>query len=108
MYFNNVPVIIENVQKYLSLFLDSKLDFLGHINEKIKKATKGVNIIRRTNLLSPRSSLLTIYKSFVRPHLDYGDVIHNQPINSSLSGKIESAQYNATLTTTGGIRGISK
>ena len=108
MYFNNVPVIIENVQKYLSLFLDSKLDFLAHINEKIKKATKGVNIIRSTNLLSPRSSLLTIYKSFVRPHLDYGDVIHNQPINSSLSGKIESAQYNATLTTTGGIRGISK
>ena len=41
------------------------------------------------NLPLPRSSLLTIYKSFVRPHLDYGDVIYDQPNNSSLSDKIE-------------------
>ena len=85
VYFNNVPVISENIQKHLGLFLDSKLSFFDHINEKIKKATKGVNVIRKMNLLLPRSSLLTIYKSFVRPHLDYGDVIYDQPNNSRLS-----------------------
>ena len=85
VYFNNVPVIRENIQKHLGLFLDSKLSFFDHINEKIKKATKGVNVIRKMNLLLPRSSLLTIYKSFVRPHLDYGDVIYDQPNNSRLS-----------------------
>ena len=47
------------------------------------------------NLSLPRFSLLTIYKSFVRPHLDYGDVIYDQPNNSSLSDKIESAQSTA-------------
>ena len=57
--------------------------------KKIKKATKGVNVIRKLNLLSPHSSLLTRYKSFVRPHLDYGDVTYDQPKNSSLSEKIE-------------------
>ena len=108
VYFNNVPVIRENIQKHLGLFLDSKLSFFDHINEKIKKATKGVNVIRKMNLLLPRSSLLTIYKSFVRPHLDYGDVIYDQPNNSRLSDKIESVQYNAALAITGAIRGTSK
>ena len=45
VYFNNVPVTRVNIQKYLGLFLDSKLSFFDHINEKIKKATKGVNVI---------------------------------------------------------------
>ena len=85
VYFNNVPVIRENIQKHLGLFLDSKLNFFDHINEKIKKATKGVNVKRKMNLLLPRSSVLTIYKPFVRLHLDYADVIYDQPNNSRLS-----------------------
>ena len=60
------------------------------------------------NLLFPRSSLLEIYKSFVRPHLDYGDAIFDQPNNSRLSDKTESFQYNAALAITGAIRGTSK
>ena len=76
--------------------------------KKIKKATKGVNVIRKLSLLSPHSSLLTRYKSFVRPHLDYGDVIYDQPKNSSLSDKIETVQYNAALAITDAIRRTSK
>ena len=90
-------MIRENIQRHLGLFHDSKLSFFDHINEKIKKASKEVNVIRKMNLLLPRSSLLAIYKSFVRPHLDYGDVIYDQPNNSRLSDKIESVQYNAAL-----------
>ena len=78
------------------------------INEKNEKATKAVNVIRKMNLLLPRSSLLIIYKSFVRPHLNYGDVIYDQPNNSCLSRKIETIQYYAALATAGAIRGTSK
>ena len=108
VYFNNDPVIKENFQKPIGLYLDPKLNFSGHINEKIKKTTKGINVIRKMNLSLPRPSLLTIYKSFVRPHLDYGDVIYDQPNNSSLSDKIESVQCNAVLAITCAIRGTSK
>ena len=66
------------------------------------------NVIRKINLLLPRSSLLTIYKSFVRPHLDYGDAIYDQPNNSCLSDKIETVQYNTALAITGAIRGTTK
>ena len=64
--------------------------------------------MRKLNLTFPCSSLLIIYKSFIRPHLDYGDIVYDQPNNSSLSEKIESLQYNAALAITGAIKGSSK
>ena len=60
------------------------------------------------NLTLPCSSLLIIYKSFIRPHLDYGDKVYNQPNNSSLSEKIEYLRYNAALAITDAIKGSSK
>ena len=108
LYFNNTPIQRKSVQKHLGLFLDEKLSFLEHIDEKIKKATVKVNLMRKLNLLLPRSSLLTVYKCFIRPHLDYGDVIYDQPNLSSLTNKIESVQYNVALAITGAIRGTSK
>ena len=53
----------------------------------------------------PQHSLITIYKSFVRPHLDYGDIIYDQPNKESLNQKIERIQYNAALIITGAIKG---
>ena len=52
----------------------------------------------------PRNALLTIYKSFIRPHLDYDDVVYDQPKNESFSGKLEEIQYNAALAITGAIK----
>ena len=49
-----------------------------------------------------------IYISFIRLHLDYGDFIYDIHSNAPFSSKIESVQYNATLTITGGIRGSSR
>ena len=64
--------------------------------------------MRELNILLPRSFLLTVYKYFIRPHLDYGDVIYDQSNLSSLTNKIESVQYNAALAITGAIWGTSK
>ena len=55
----------------------------------------------------PRLPLLTIYKSFIRPHLDYGDIIYDQAYNVSFHQKLESIQYNSALAITGAIRGTS-
>ena len=52
--------------------------------------------------------MLTIYKSFLRPHLDYGGVIYYRAFNESFQNKLESVQYNATLAITGAIRGSSR
>ena len=77
-----MPLNRKNTQKYLGLYLDAKLNFSDHRNEKIKKAVKGISVVKKLNVTLPRSSLLTMYKSFIRPHLDYGDVIYDQPDNN--------------------------
>ena len=65
-------------------------------------------MIQKLRHILPRYSLITIYKSFVRPHLDYGDMIYDQPNNESFCSKIERVHYNAALAITGAIRGISQ
>ena len=60
------------------MHFDEKLNFNHHVKEKIAKA----NICKSAHVL-PRQSLLTRYKSFIRPHLDYGDMIYDQPNNKS-------------------------
>ena len=62
----------------------------------------------KLHITLPRLSLLTIYKSFIRPHLDYGDVIYDQAYTASFHQKIESVQYNSALAITGAIRRTSK
>ena len=52
--------------------------------------------------------LLTIYKPFIRPHLDYGDIIYDQAYNASFHQKLGSIQYNAALAIMRAIRGRSK
>ena len=53
----------------------------------------------QTLIFSPSTkiALLTIYKSFVRPHLDYGDIIYDNPENETLMNKLEKVQYQAYL-----------
>ena len=37
----------------------------------------------------PRQALITIYKAFVRPHLDYGDILYEQAFNASFHQKLK-------------------
>ena len=73
--------------KHLGLFSGENHLFLLHIDVKIKKATVGVNLMRKLNLLLPPSSLLTVYKCFIRPYPGYGDNIYDQPNLYSLAKK---------------------
>ena len=51
--------------------------------------------------------MITIYKSFIRPHLDYGDIVYDRAFNESFHKYLESIQYNAAIVITGAIRGTS-
>ena len=51
--------------------------------------------------------LLRIYKSFIRPHLDDGEIIYDQAYTASFHQNIESVQYNSALAITGARRGTS-
>ena len=84
------------------MILDTKLNFLEHIKNILTK------LLRKLQNIFSRGSLLTIFKSFVRPHLDYGDVTFDQGYNNTFHQKMESIQYNAALAITGAIKGSSR
>ena len=46
------------------------------------KISKTLGLLRKLHNLLPRSALITIYKAFVRPHLDYGDILYDQAYNT--------------------------
>ena len=105
LIFNNAPVSSEDSTKHLGLILDKRLSFYHHLKEKFLIANRGIGLITRLRKYLPRKTLLCVYKSFVRPHLDYGDIIFDNPTNDSFTQKLESVQYNACLAITGCFRG---
>ena len=75
----NIEVSCTDSQKHLSLVLDDRLIYKKHIKYKLNKAYFGVGRIKRLRDILPHNFLVTIYKSFIRPHLDHNDVIYDQP-----------------------------
>ena len=47
------------------------------------KINKTIGIIRKQQNLLPRTALITVYKAFVRPNLDFGDILYDQAFNLS-------------------------
>ena len=103
IFFNNIPVSKANSQKYLGLHLDSKSFFDIHIKIILTKVNRTIGLLRKFQQVLPRPSLITIYKAFIRPHLDYGDVIFDQAFNNSFHQRLESVP-----AITGAIRETSK
>ena len=95
-------------QKHLSIILDNRLSYEEHLRLVFSKINRTIGLLRKLLCLIPRSALLTIYKTSVQPHLDYGDIIYEKTYNSSLHQKIESAIYNACPAITGATKGTSK
>ena len=93
--FNTIPVARTPYQKHHGLYLDEKLNFNHHINVKISKANKGTGINKSLSHIITTKPLITIYKTFIRPHLDYCDVIYDQPNNEVFVAKLN--EYSTML-----------
>ena len=48
----------------------------------------------------PRDALLKVFKLFVGPIMDYGDIIYDKPNNESFKNKLERIQHKACITIT--------
>ena len=79
LFFNNVLVASASDHKHLGIILDCKLLLTKHISEKVAKARKGIGIIRHLSFHVPLDVLGQLYKLFVRPLLDYCDIMFRVP-----------------------------
>ena len=97
--------------KHIGMVLDSKLSFQSHISEAILKARRGIGIIRHISKYVSRNVLDQVYKLYVRPYLDYGDIIYHRydpDMRLSVTQRLEKTQYHAALAVTGAWRGTNR
>ena len=78
IYFNGKAVVAKTEQKHLGFILDEQLNFNAHLKEVIEKANRGIGVIKFVFRYVTRDVLDQMYKLYVRPHLDYGDVLYHQ------------------------------
>lgn len=82
-------------EKDLGVIIDDQLSFKSHIETKVKIANKMLGIVRRTFKYMDSDIFLRLYKSIVRPHLEYASVVWS-PTTKQYQDKIESIQRRAT------------
>ena len=104
LYFNNIPVTSTSVHKHLGMLLDDKLSYEHHFKFVLNKIKKTIGLLQQTLL---RQSMIAIYKSFIRPRLDYDDIVYDRAFNESFHKNLEFIQYNAAIEITGAIRRTS-
>ena len=75
------------IKKHLGIILDPKLTFENYLKMLTTKIHEIIELLRKLQNLLPRIALTTIYKAFVRPHLDYGDILYDQAFNLSFRQK---------------------
>ena len=69
------PIDTVQEEKDLGLTFDNKLKFSSHIKSCVKTANRNLGLIRRTFSYLNKDSFLHLFKSLVRPHLEYGSSV---------------------------------
>ena len=69
IYFNHNIVQVP-LHKHLGMRLDTKLNFLEHLDKIMSEVDKTIGLLGKLQAILPRPSLVTNYKAFIRPHLD--------------------------------------
>ena len=108
LIFNRKYVSRSESHKHLGLMFDPKLNFDIHLKGKFSIINNGIALLRKLRHSIPRKPLLLIYKTFLRPHLDYCDVIYDKPHNEKSTDAVESFQYNVALAITRAFKGMPK
>ena len=63
--------------KHLGVYFSNDCSWHRHINHIKVKAWSRINVMRKLKFKLDRKSLETIYLTFIRPILEYGDIVWN-------------------------------
>ena len=91
--------------------ISSALNFHSHVKEKVVSASRGIRVILYPSKYVSRDVLDQMYKLYVRPHLDYGDIIYHKvdpELSLDFTKKLEATQYSAALAVSDAWRGTNK
>ena len=71
------------------------LKYHVHTTSATKKANQVLGIIKKAYVTRDANTITTLYKSMVRPHLEYGNIIWG-PFYKMDMARVESVQRRAT------------
>ena len=106
LFLNNVRLNKVNNHKHLGVTLNDKCSWIDHIHNLKTKASKSVGLLRMIQYKVPRSCLETLYKSFIRPILEYGNIIFDASPKCYLDD-LEHVQRDCAIICTGAYRHTS-
>ena len=99
-HMGNAPLSVDDTEKDVGVTFDSSLMFRQHIKQMIAKANSRVGMIKRSFSRLNKQGFKLLYKSLVRPILEYCSCIWN-PIYKSDQLDIEKVQRRATKICSG-------
>ena len=79
--FNNSIISQSPYRKHFGIFLDARLNFEEHLKVITTKVNKTTGLLWKLQKNLPRRVLMTMYTAFVRPHLDYSDIVYDEAYN---------------------------
>lgn len=106
LFLGNSVIQTVKHHKHIGVILTSNMSWSTHITQMVAKVFKKVSIINNLKFKLPRQILDNIYKTFIRPSLEYADVVWHSCSDSD-SRLIERLQYECSLTVSGAVRGSS-
>ena len=77
---------------HLGLTFQSNMSWNNHILSVYEKASQRLNMLKPLKFKIDKSTLACLYKSFIRPIMEYGDIIWDN-CTAGNSELLESVQY---------------
>ena len=106
IYFDGQIVKEVSANKHLGVTISSNLTWNKHIEDVCTKALRRLDILRFLKYKLSRRSLELIYLSYIRPLLEYGDILYDG-CGVANSIKLNKVQYEAAKIVSGATHGTS-
>jgi hypothetical protein len=90
-----------NIHTHLGLVFQNNISWNSHVFSMYEKASKRLNLLKSLRFKMNRSTLACLYKSLIRPIMEYGDLIWDNCTVSNLSDLLESVQYESAKSLRG-------
>ena len=84
LVFNNTYIPQATSEKRVGIVLNNRLTSEKHLKGEVNKTNKTIGLLYKLQNILPRAALTITYKAFVRPHLDYGDILYDKVCNNTL------------------------
>ena len=90
-----IPLTSTSAERDLGVYIDPELKFRKQASSAVSKATQIMSLIRRSFANITEHTLPLLFKTLVRPHLEYGNIIWG-PFNRADEKLVERVQRRAT------------